>query len=514
MRKISDSSERKIGAILSYAQIALSSLITLLYTPFMLRVLGQSEYGLYGTVNSFVGLLGLLNLGFSASYIRFYSLYKSKNEEEKIHSFNAMFTTVFAVIALLSIIIGGFFSFHLKLVFDQGLNSDELVKARTMMLLLTLSTGFNFLVTVFGCFIYANQKFVLTKTIGLISSVLTFSSNVAVLKLGNGAIGLVVVSVVITTCVQIFYIIYSYKALHFRFDFRHMEKRVFKDVLMFSGLIAINIFVDKVNSGIDAIILGRYCGTAVVAVYTVGASLNSHFLGFSTAISGVFTPRVHELVNAYEMDSKEQRNALTAFFVKVGRIQYLLMALLASGVVFFGKPFIRIWAGEGYEEAYYIALVMILPSIVPLTQNVGIEIQRAENRHHYRSYIYGAMAILNLIISVYLAKRIGALGAAIGTGIACILSTIIIMNVIYQKKINIDVAVYWKNIGGQTLGMIIPFTVGFVIMKFAVISDVFSLVLWITIYSVIYVVFAWFFSTNQSERELLLSPIKKILHRS
>jgi O-antigen/teichoic acid export membrane protein len=210
------------------------------------------------------------------------------------------------------------------------------------------------------------------------------------------------------------------------------------------------------------------------------------------------------------MDSKEQRIVLTDFFVKVGRIQYLLMALLASGVVFFGKPFIKYWAGEGYDDAYYIAIIMILPSIISLTQNIGIEIQRAENRHHYRSYIYGLMALGNLLLSIYLCQIWGGIGSAIGTSVACIGATIIAMNIVYYKKINIDVKQYWKNIAKQTLGMIIPFVIGALIMKFVAIDNMLKLAVWIVIYTIVYLIFVVFLSTNDYEKELIKSVLRKI----
>ena len=246
-----------------------------------------------------------------------------------------------------------------------------------------------------------------------------------------------------------------------------------------------------------------------MAVYSVGASLNSHFTTFSTAISGVFTPHIHNLVNSHKMDSMEQRKALTSFFVKVGRLQYLLLALIASGVVFFGKAFIYFWAGEGYDEAYYIAIILILPSIISLTQNVGIEIQRAENRHHYRAYIYGAMAIINLIISIFLCQIWQGIGAAIGTGIASLLANGLIMDIVYHKKINIDIISYWKNIGKQTLGMLPPFFVGILIMKFIEINSLIQLVLWIVVYSLVYCICVWLFSMNTYEKNLLLGCLKK-----
>lgn len=509
--KLSSSAERKAGALLSYAQVFLNVIVGLLYTPVMLRLMGQNEYGLYGTVSSAVALLGLLDLGFTSSYIKFYSKFKAEGRQDKINSFNSLFFVVFAAISLISLIIGGVFAAKPALLFDKGLSAAELQKAGIMMLLLTLSTALGFLCTVFNCYIAALEKFVFLKVFSLASTVATVVLNLAVLYLGCGAIGLTVVALALGVLVKLINIVYALKNLKLKFDFSNMDFGLFKSVFAFSGLIAINLFVDKVNSGIDSVLLGRFCGTAVVAVYAVGASVNTYYTNFSTAISGVFTPYIHSLVNKYPQDSIQQRNALTELFVKVGRLQYMLLALIGSGFVFFGKPFIRFWAGEDYGDAYAIALVILIPSIVPLIQNVGIEIQRAESRHHYRSYIYGAMALFNLVVSIILCRRLGGFGAALGTGIATVLANGIIMNIVYHKKINIDIVAFWKSILRATVGMIVPFAAGAAIMAFVKIDSIIKLVLWICVYAAVFCAFVWLFSMNDYEKSLVKGFCVKIL---
>ena len=65
--------QKKAGVLLSYGQTALSTLISLTYTPVMLRLLGQSEYGLYTLVSGFVSNLSLLSFGLGSAYMRYYS---------------------------------------------------------------------------------------------------------------------------------------------------------------------------------------------------------------------------------------------------------------------------------------------------------------------------------------------------------------------------------------------------------------------------------------------------------
>ena len=515
MKKVSDSTQRKIGVILSYTHIVLQVVVGMLYTPFMLKMIGDAENGLYVAVSGVAEMLGLFNLGFSASYIRFYSKFKKNGEYKRINSFNALFFLAFAFIASLVMITGLFLSFNAKLVFDKGLTADELNKAKIMLIMLTASMAFGFLTTVFTCYVSAHQRFIFSKGTNIVNILMLLVLNLVVLLSGGKAVGLTAVHVGVAIFLNFLYIIYAYKKLDFKFDFKHIEKALFKEVFFFSALIAINLIVDKVNQGLDSILIARFINSEAVTPYSIGAKINGYFTTFSLAIAGVFTPMVHDLVHSYKMDSKEQRTALTELFVKVARFQYLLLALILSGFIFFGKEFIALWVGGGqntYDVSYYIAMVMMIPSIIPLTQNVGIEIQRAENRHHYRSYIYGIMAIGNLIISIILIRSIGALGAAIGTGIACIVANCTIMNIVYSKKININVLSYFKELGKQTLGMLPAFIAGVVIARFAHIYNWLTLILWIGVYTLIFAISIWFLSMNNYEKSFFLKIIDKFLH--
>ena len=76
----------KAGAVLNYVVILLNTLVGLVYTPFMLRTLGQSEYGLYSLIASVIGYLTVLDLGFGNAIVVYTAKYRAqgKVEEEKI----------------------------------------------------------------------------------------------------------------------------------------------------------------------------------------------------------------------------------------------------------------------------------------------------------------------------------------------------------------------------------------------------------------------------------------------
>src|SRR5699024_12318145 len=72
--------QRKFGALLSYINIISKDLVNFLYTPFLLRFVGQANYGLFQMTNSVMLSLSLLSMGFSSAYVKFYITYKVKED--------------------------------------------------------------------------------------------------------------------------------------------------------------------------------------------------------------------------------------------------------------------------------------------------------------------------------------------------------------------------------------------------------------------------------------------------
>ena len=383
-----------VGSILSYVQMALGVIIGLLYTPIMIRLLGKSEYGLYNTISSTISMLSVLSLGFNSSYIRYYSKYKKNEDSESIYRLNGLFIIIFSVIGLIALVCGLFFTFNLKLVFDEGLSASEYKTATILMLLLTINLSFSFPMSVFQSIISAHERFIFLKTLGMIKTILSPLVTLPLLLMGYKSIAMVAVTVSIHLITDVIFCFYVIAVLKNRFVFSGFEPGIMRSLFTYTSFIAINMIVDQINWSVDKLLLGRFRGTEVVAIYAVGFSLHSYYNMFSKAVSGVFTPRVHKIINQYSDNLDDRNNELTRLFTKVGRVQYLILALIGSGLIFFGKPFIGFWAGKGYGESYYVALLLTLPSTIALIQNLGIEIQRAENKHQFRSIAYLIMAFI------------------------------------------------------------------------------------------------------------------------
>lgn len=507
-----NSNQLKAGAILSYIQMAINIIIGLVYTPIMIRLLGKSEYGLYNTVSSTISMLSVLSLGFNSGYIRYYAKYKKNNDQESIYKLNGLFMIIFSIIALVAFLCGLFLTFNLELVFDEGLTSSEYEIAKVLMLLLTINLSATFFFSVFNNIISANERFVFLKLLGMLKTILGPLVTLPLLLIGYKSIAMVTVTLIVSLITDVTYSIYVIKVLKNKFIFKDFEKGLFRDLFGYIIFIGMHIVVDQVNWNVGKVLLGRINGTEAVAVYSVGFSIYTYYMMFSGAISGVFNPRIHKVVNATNNNKELQKHELTSLFTKVGRIQFIILMLIATGFIIFGQPFILFWAGEGYEEAYFVALLLIISASIELIQNIGIEIQRALNLQKFRSFAYLITAFANVVISVFLIKAYGIIGAAIGTALSFIITFGIIINIYYHKKCNLDIIYFWKQILRLSLGLIIPVIAGVLIYSFINLYEIKYFVLFIIIYVIIYCLSMWFIGMNKYEKELISKFLTKLFN--
>lgn len=494
----------KAGAMLSYLQAATGAIISLIYTPVMLSLLGQSEYGVYNIAAITISYVNLLNMGFSSSYVRFYSRDKAEGCGEKLARTNGLFLLVFIVIGLLALFAGIVLTGFSELIFADGLTPAEYVCIKKIMMILTVSTAYNLATSIFPSIVIAHERFIFHRVVNLIKTVLSPSITWILLLAGYRSVMMAFVTAVLTVVADTFYLIYCFVKLKIKINMRNPSGAQLKEIAMFSGFITLTSVVDQINWGIDKILLGRMKGTAETSVYSIAAAIQTMFLQLSSSISNVFIPRVNRLV-AENRPSRE----ITDIFIRIGRIQASVLLPIFLGFVFLGKSFISLWIPDGYSKVYVIAVLLMGSSLVPFIQNIGISIQMAQNRHQFRAVIYTVIAIINLVLSIFLCKRYGAIGCAAGTACSLLVGNVLIMNVYYHKAIKIDMIAFWKNILRFLPTIAVLIICGLAITRFVRIDNWMMFAISGCLFVAVYVAMLWFTVLTKKERKEILSVIKR-----
>ena len=130
---------RKVGVILSYILMIFEVLSTLLLTPFIIRTLGQAEYGVYKLTFAINGYILLLDLGIGNATIRYISKYRANKDKENEEKFLGIVTIYYFIIAIITLVIGSVITYLFPYIFSKGLTNAEITLGQKLVLLTMLT---------------------------------------------------------------------------------------------------------------------------------------------------------------------------------------------------------------------------------------------------------------------------------------------------------------------------------------------------------------------------------------
>ena len=502
----------KAGVVLNYVVIILNTVVGLLYTPYMLRMMGQSEYGLYSLVASVIAYLTVLDLGFGNAIVRYTAKFRAEKKTEEQYEMFGMFFLLYLVIGIIAFGIGLGLYFNVGTLFGDTMTAVELDRARIMMLLLVANLAFTFPMSIWGSIIQAYEDFVFQKSLNIFRIILNTAVMICLLHFGYKAVAMVVVQTIFNVLTLVVNFIYCRRKLniHIYFKFKHFHWGFLKEVAIYSFWIFLNAIMDRVYWSTGQFVLGATVGTAAVAVFAIAIQLEGMYMQFSTAISSVFLPKVTAMVA-----TNRSRKEISDLFIRTGRIQYIVLAYILSGFIIFGRQFIELWAGAGYSDAYIISLLFFIPLTVPLIQNLGITILQARNEMKFRSVLYIIIALVSLAMQIVLTRFFGGIGCAMGVSGALVVGQILIMNVYYRRRQDLDIKTFWKEISKMSIiPIVLIFSSMLVIRHFFALDSWGKLILGIAAFSLVYIPLFFRFSMTDDERNLFISMFHKIFDKA
>jgi len=388
------------------------------------------------------------------------------------------------------------------------LTANELITATKMFEVLIINIALTLFLNAFTSIMSGYEKFVFPRFITVIRMIVRPIAIVALLLMGYKAFAIVVVDTLLNLLLLFINMWFVFYKMKIKLKYQRLHWPFVKEILSFSVFLFINMIVDMVYWRLGQFVVGMYYSTAAVAIFAVGIQFPAYYMSFSTAISGLFLPRATQMC----VDKAPSKD-LTDLFIKTGRIQFIVVGFILSGFILLGKPFVILWVGSGYVEAYYIALIAMVPLTIPLIQNVGISILQAKNLHAFRSIMYLVISLLNLGISILLTKQIGIIGAVLGTSISLILGNIIIINIYYQRKVGLNIPRFFNEVFSRLLPAItISIVIGYFFLYIPV-GGWTGLLIKGILFSIVYVISVWKIGTNAYEKRLFSEPIKMIIKR-
>lgn len=503
---------RKIGVLLSNILMFLETLSSLIYTPYMLRMLGQAEYGVYTLVLSATSYLTLLDLGMRNAVVKFASKYRMLNQNEEQRKLLGIVTLYYSIIAGIVVVLGVALYEIFPTVFAHGLSEPEMQKASVLLLITIANVAFSFLTASFRHYTVAYERFTLSKGIPIIQIMLRVSACYLVLKFGYGSIGIVSVNFIVTVGLNFIFVAYVLKNLHIKPTLHNVDKRSVRSVFVFSSVVLLQMVATQINSMAGSILITAFTANAsvIVAVYGIGAQINTYVSSIAGGINGVLMPGVVRFV---EKDNRPE--SIQNEMIRIGRILLIALGLIWVVFLVYGKQFIILWAGEENRQAYTVAMLLMTPNCLVLPQVIGSQFLWAKDKHKTQAYLKLATVLVNVILTIFLIINWDPLiGAAAGTAISIVIGDLFAMAFVFKKDIGIKLTSYYRDLfRNHWVCLIITTVVGY-FFSLLNLSGWIGFTFNCLVICFIYSISMLFMGLNDSEKHRVKAYIKEIREKT
>ena len=501
---MSNSSQQlKLGAIISYLAIGINIISGLFYTPWMIHSIGRENYGFYTFALSVITLF-VFDFGLSAAVTRFIARYLAQDRQDKANDCIGLVYRLYIIIdIILFLILIGVYFFIPQIYKELTPHEIEQFKVVYSMAAIYAVVSFPF-IPINGV-LTAHECFIQLKVCDVLHKLIIVAAMTACLLLGYGLYALVMVNAISGVLIIAFKLWCIKRYTPQKTSWHYFNKAELKEIAGYSGWVTVIALAQRCIFNLAPSILGVLSGSTAIAIIGIAMTLEGYTFTFANALNGMFLPRVSRIVN--------DKGDVVPLMIRVGRIQIIVIGLIVSGIICLGKEFILLWVGSEFMESYACAVLIILPSFFHLPQTIGNETIYAKNKVKKLAVVYIVMAIINILGAILLSPIMGATGICLSIFIAYMVRTIG-MDIIFYKNLNIDIFTFFKESYIQMAPLfILCMIIGFTLQYIIPIGGWHGLIIKCIIYCASFGVIMYFFSLNQSEKQLLIAPFRKILKK-
>ena len=289
---------RNTGIILSYANMIATTVCGLFFSSFLLRRLGDTEYGLYQTMASFANYLVLLEFGTGTVMTRNITACKAKgSSKEEIERNISTIWSITGLLSLLLLAVSVGLYFLTDLLYADTLSAGQIAHGKDILVFITIYLLASFFSQTISGVALAFEKYSFQPIISLLRLAARLVLLISLLLYTDNAIAVAIVDASLGVITAITGYVYCRRKLSVRFSFRSFSAKIFKASLPFCLAIFLQGIVNQANSNVGKFILGIKVGPEEVALFSVGLYIYSIFSSITTIPISLYQPQIVQAVS-------------------------------------------------------------------------------------------------------------------------------------------------------------------------------------------------------------------------
>lgn len=388
-----------------------NALVMFLLSPFVRKSLGNSAYGVWEVVISLTGYFGFADLGIKPAAVYFVARHDALKEPHRVNQYANTAFVVFAIagglVFLVSLACAPWFTgwFHVP--------AEQAADARLALIVTSASIAGTLPLHAYSAVVIGKQRYALTSSTDLVVLAAKTAATVYVLTHGGGILALAWIAMgadVLEMGAKSWLGFRAEPAL--RFHPKLADRASARGLLAFGlGAIIVNL-AQLLVWRTDALVIGATIGAEAVAIFAVGSKIPFYARSMTGAASRVLAPA------ATRLDATGSKAELLRMLSRSSKTMLLVAGAMIAYLLAVGAPFLARWQGEEFRgEAFTVMAVLALGAIGPIAAQPFEHVLYGARKVMPLAKLSIIEGVLNLAISIALARPYGIVGVAIGTTI-------------------------------------------------------------------------------------------------
>lgn len=500
-----------IGSIIGYIAIAINILSGLLFTPWIIENLGQSQYGLFTLTNSLISFL-TIDFGLSTTVKSFLSKYRAENDEEGAKRVLGVFYKLYFIVDSILLVVFVVVYFLSPYIY-QGLTPPEVEDFQNCFLIFACYALVMLPSYVFDGIIYSREQFIWDKALSIVQKALyiVFVSLSICFNWGLYAI------VAINALSNITIIGIKYLLIRFKFKIKcslrgEFSFKIAKPFLLYSFWTAIDSIAIHVSNSLAPSVLGIVSDSNNIALFGLITTFTYYVRLLGNIFGQIFLPK---LARYYEEGEEVFRKKLLHLATSIGRIQLIVIAAIVMVFGCFGQEFVLIWmrGDTTFLPSYYGILLIIVTYLIELPEIILKSAMYTTNNVKFIAIGSIARIVVFVALSFVLSMYLGFFGAALSAFISSIVY-LGILNYFYLKKLKISLKSFFVSTYVRIiLSVLICLPVGLCLHFFlnfdssSIYFTVLKFLIEASVVTLLYLVLIYLIGLTKSEKNVIKSKL-------
>ncbi|MBF0408499.1 MAG: polysaccharide biosynthesis C-terminal domain-containing protein [Candidatus Riflebacteria bacterium] len=398
-----------LNAAGNYLRFAVSLASVFFLTPRIIEAVGKDDYGLWTLVNSALGILGLLDLGFGNGIVKYTAECKGSGDLEKRDYIVSTLFIVYSVLSVIGTILVAVLAYYFTSLFDIPVSQHQkaiillwIVSGRSVIAYLPLS--------LFRGVLFGEQKIFQINLIQILTNLVNIAVVIAALKMGYGIIFYAIINFAIMLSEHLLYIVYCKLSVEkFKVSVALFRKDIFREVFSFSSYSFLISVSALVLLRTDPLIVKCFMPLSEVTIYSISMKIAENALLLIKQYVNILGPLVAELKGSGD-EAK-----IRFIFTNCAKFAFAPAALMASAAVIFSADALSFWVGKDFAAGAVPLIILMWAMALSVPQMVSSSILGMTGEHRFTAMAAMKSIGINIVASVILAGPLKMSGVALGT---------------------------------------------------------------------------------------------------